>query len=74
MHLGGTVQANWCVIFRFPDGGAKIINYDDYHRAGKHIARNLCRGIVLALAFSPRFFSALCAPVPSTGQAIALQF
>lgn len=26
-----TVQANWRVTFRFVDGDAEIVNYEDYH-------------------------------------------
>jgi proteic killer suppression protein len=26
-----TVQANWRVTFRFVDGNAEIVNYEDYH-------------------------------------------
>jgi len=26
-----TVQANWRVIFRFVDGDAEVVNYEDYH-------------------------------------------
>ncbi|MEN6629555.1 MAG: type II toxin-antitoxin system RelE/ParE family toxin [Sulfuricella sp.] len=26
-----TVQANWRVTFRFADGDAEIVNYEDYH-------------------------------------------
>jgi len=26
-----TVQANWRVTFRFEDGNAHIVNYEDYH-------------------------------------------
>ena len=26
-----TVQANWRVTFRFVEGGAEIVNYEDYH-------------------------------------------
>lgn len=26
-----TVQANWRVTFRFEDGNAEIVNYEDYH-------------------------------------------
>jgi proteic killer suppression protein len=26
-----TVQANWRVTFRFEDGNAQIVNYEDYH-------------------------------------------
>jgi proteic killer suppression protein len=26
-----TVQANWRVTFRFVDGYAEIVNYEDYH-------------------------------------------
>lgn len=26
-----TVQANWRVTFRFVDGGAEIVDYEDYH-------------------------------------------
>ena len=26
-----TVQANWRVTFRFEDGDAEIVNYEDYH-------------------------------------------
>ena len=26
-----TVQANWRVTFRFKDGDAEIVNYEDYH-------------------------------------------
>ncbi len=26
-----TVQANWRVTFRFEDGHAEIVNYEDYH-------------------------------------------
>ena len=26
-----TVQANWRVMFRFVDGDAEIVNYEDYH-------------------------------------------
>jgi len=26
-----TVQANWRVTFRFIDGNAEIVNYEDYH-------------------------------------------
>ena len=26
-----TVQANWRIIFRFQDGDADVVNYEDYH-------------------------------------------
>lgn len=26
-----TVQANWRVTFRFVDGNAEVVNYEDYH-------------------------------------------
>ena len=26
-----TVQANWRVTFRFVDGDAEVVNYEDYH-------------------------------------------
>lgn len=26
-----TVQANWRVTFRFVDGGAEVVDYEDYH-------------------------------------------
>ena len=26
-----TVQANWRVTFRFSDGNAEVVNYEDYH-------------------------------------------
>ncbi|HLC15576.1 MAG TPA: type II toxin-antitoxin system RelE/ParE family toxin [Thermodesulfovibrionia bacterium] len=26
-----TVQANWRITFRFSDGDAEIVNYEDYH-------------------------------------------
>lgn len=26
-----TVQANWRITFRFKDGDAEIVNYEDYH-------------------------------------------
>ena len=26
-----TVQANWRITFRFQDGDAEIVNYEDYH-------------------------------------------
>lgn len=26
-----TVQSNWRITFRFEDGNAEIVNYEDYH-------------------------------------------
>ncbi|MBI5141369.1 MAG: hypothetical protein HZA20_04150 [Nitrospirae bacterium] len=28
---GVTVRANWRITFRFADGRAEIVNYEDYH-------------------------------------------
>lgn len=30
-HWAIDVRKNWCIVFRFKDGDAYVVNYEDYH-------------------------------------------